>query len=143
MVGGPAALAARLETRLRRIWFGPRGTLDAIAGLLLAPLGAIVGAVAAGRRRQIAQDKAQARPAGQPKVVVVGNLVVGGTGKTPLLIALATALAARGSPVRTAGGEGAHHLVLIGEEHGGEGEVARAEILGRDAFIGGALQQAD
>jgi tetraacyldisaccharide 4'-kinase len=96
MVGGPAALAARLETRLRRIWFGPRGTLDAIAGLLLAPLGAIVGAVAAGRRRQIAQDKAQARPAGQPKVVVVGNLVVGGTGKTPLLIALATALAARG-----------------------------------------------
>jgi tetraacyldisaccharide 4'-kinase len=105
MIGGPAepavrraqpALAARLETRLRRIWFGPRGALDAIAGLLLAPLGAVVGAVAAGRRRQIAQDKAQPRPAGQPKVVVVGNLVVGGTGKTPLLIALSAALAVRG-----------------------------------------------
>ncbi|MCX7230793.1 MAG: tetraacyldisaccharide 4'-kinase [Burkholderiales bacterium] len=81
---------------MRRIWFGPRGALDAIAGLLLAPLGAVVGAVAAGRRRQIAQDKAQPRPAGQPKVVVVGNLVVGGTGKTPLLIALSAALAARG-----------------------------------------------
>ena len=105
MVGGPAAPAgrrataapaARLEARLRRLWFGPHGALDTFVGLLLAPLGALVGAVAASRRRQIAQAKALPRPPGRTRVVVVGNLVVGGTGKTPLLIALADALALRG-----------------------------------------------
>ena len=91
----PSAGAA-LEARLRRVWFGPRGPLDAVAAELLRPLGVPVAAVAAGRRRRIAQAKATPRPRGRPPVVVVGNLVVGGTGKTPLLIALADALAARG-----------------------------------------------
>jgi tetraacyldisaccharide 4'-kinase len=91
----PSAGAA-LEARIRRVWFGPHGTLDALAGALLWPLGQLVAAVAGGRRRRIAQAKAAPRAPGRPPVVVVGNLVVGGTGKTPLLIALADALAARG-----------------------------------------------
>jgi tetraacyldisaccharide 4'-kinase len=106
MAGGPespasvrsaASFAERLEARMGRIWFGPRRLPDTFAGALLAPLGALVAAVAAGRRRRIARDKAAPRaPAGRPPVVVVGNLVVGGAGKTPLVIALADALAARG-----------------------------------------------
>ena len=91
----PSAGAA-LEARLRRIWFGPRDGLDALAATLLRPLGLLVGAVAGRRRRRIAQSKAAPRGAQRPPVVVVGNLVVGGTGKTPLLIALVDALAARG-----------------------------------------------
>lgn len=87
---------AALEHRLQRLWYAPRGLADALARLLLAPAGALVAAVASGRRRRIARNKARPRPAGHPKVVVVGNLVAGGAGKTPLLVALVLALHARG-----------------------------------------------
>lgn len=106
MAGGPepsasarpaASFAGWLEARLARLWFGPRGSAETVAGALLAPLGALVAAVAGARRRRIAREKAAPRaPSGRPPVVVVGNLVVGGAGKTPLVIALADALAARG-----------------------------------------------
>ena len=93
----PAASAgAALEARIRRIWFGPQRGLDGLAAALLRPLGLLVGAVAGARRRRIAQAKAAPGRPHRPPVVVVGNLVVGGTGKTPLLIALVDALAARG-----------------------------------------------
>jgi tetraacyldisaccharide 4'-kinase len=92
----PGSPRAALERRLHRLWFTPRGPLDALFTALLTPASALVAAVAAARRRQIAGSKVVPRPHGHPKVVVVGNLVVGGTGKTPLLIALAQALAERG-----------------------------------------------
>jgi tetraacyldisaccharide 4'-kinase len=72
-----------------RIWYRPGGW-----GLALAPLGGLFAAVA-GRRRQWLQRRYQGRRFAAP-VVVVGNLAVGGTGKTPLLIALAEQLRARG-----------------------------------------------
>jgi tetraacyldisaccharide 4'-kinase len=93
---GPKGLRAGLEQRIRQLWFAPRGSVDTLIGLALRPLGALVGAVAAHRREQIARDKLVPRDAGQPAVVIVGNLLVGGTGKTPLLIALAKGLTARG-----------------------------------------------
>lgn len=68
-------------------WWRPR---RGPAALLLAPLGGLVGAVAA--RRMAA---APAVRLGVP-VVCVGNPTVGGAGKTPVAIALAEALAARG-----------------------------------------------
>jgi tetraacyldisaccharide 4'-kinase len=92
----PGSPRAALERRLHRLWFAPQGPIDALAAALLAPAAALVAAVSAARRRRIAESKVVPRPQGQPKVVVVGNLVVGGTGKTPLLIALAQALAERG-----------------------------------------------
>ena len=75
----PAALARLLQ----RHWWRPRLTpLTA----LLAPLSCVVGAVAA-RRRAGARAQALRVP-----VIVVGNVIVGGAGKTPTVIALVALL---------------------------------------------------
>lgn len=78
--------------RLTAAWYLPR--LVATSALLL-PLAALYGAVVALRRRLYRTGILRAERVGVP-VVVVGNPTVGGTGKTPLAIALADALAARG-----------------------------------------------
>jgi len=79
----PAAFARLLQ----RHWWRPRLTPLTV---LLAPLGWLVGAVAARRRA-----RARARPLGVP-VVVVGNVIVGGAGKTPTVIALVALLREQG-----------------------------------------------
>lgn len=61
-----------------------------VAAHLLGPFSAIVGAVA---RRRIARSPAYAP---QIPVICVGNLVVGGAGKTPTVLALCERLSARG-----------------------------------------------
>src|SRR5436189_4565629 len=66
-------------------WWRPAG----LAAGLLAPLAAIYGAVAAWRMAQ------PGRAAGIP-VVCVGNLTLGGAGKTPAAIAVARILDAAG-----------------------------------------------
>ena len=76
-------MTAAFARLLQRHWWRPRLTpLTA----LLAPLAGVVGAVAAGRRAG-----ARARPLPVP-VVVVGNVIVGGAGKTPTVIALVALL---------------------------------------------------
>ncbi len=72
-------------------WYGSGGPAGAALGWALAPLGALYGL--AGRLRM-----ASGRPerAGAP-VICVGNLVAGGAGKTPVCIAVAEALRARGA----------------------------------------------
>ena len=92
--GAPPGM--RVEARLQRLWFAPRGPLDAIVGTLLRPIGRLVGAIASDRRERIARGKLADRAGTRPAVVVVGNLTVGGAGKTPLLIALARSLGERG-----------------------------------------------
>jgi tetraacyldisaccharide 4'-kinase len=72
--------------RTPAFWYRPAGPL----ARLLSPLGAAYGAGGALRQRR-------ARPRRAPSpVVCVGNLVAGGAGKTPVAIALALALDARG-----------------------------------------------
>lgn len=66
---------------------------DGAAARLLAPLGAAYG-LAGGLRRALAGSQDCGRP-----VVCVGNLVVGGAGKTPVARALAERLAAEGAAV--------------------------------------------
>lgn len=93
---GPKGWRTALESRLQRLWFAPRGGVDALLIALLWPAHRLVSAIGAARRRRIAQTRALPRPPHTPRVVVVGNLVVGGTGKTPLVVALADALRSRG-----------------------------------------------
>ncbi|MDN7995494.1 tetraacyldisaccharide 4'-kinase, partial [Burkholderia orbicola] len=85
--GGPLA---RLEARLTREW-QRRGAL----AWALTPFACVFGLCAALRRTAYAQGWKQPVDVGVP-VVVVGNVTVGGTGKTPTVIALVDALRAAG-----------------------------------------------
>ncbi|HSX62204.1 MAG TPA: tetraacyldisaccharide 4'-kinase [Tahibacter sp.] len=76
--------------RRERVWY--HGAEVPISWGVLARL---YGGVTALRRRAYARGWLRRHPVGKP-VVVVGNISVGGTGKTPLTIALVRALAARG-----------------------------------------------
>ena len=73
-----------------RFWYAP----DPL-GALLAPAGWLVALFTVLRRAAYRYGLRRSWRIGCP-VVVVGNLSVGGTGKTPLVIALAKLLAARG-----------------------------------------------
>lgn len=88
-------LAWRLDALAQAVWYQPRHPL---AGLL-APLGLVFCTLARVRawnwRRHWRGDSAAAPRLGAP-VIVVGNLTLGGTGKTPLVLWLAETLGARG-----------------------------------------------
>ncbi|MBS0375100.1 MAG: tetraacyldisaccharide 4'-kinase [Proteobacteria bacterium] len=78
---------------LERVWYQ-----GAAGGWLLAPLGWLFGAITAARRVLYRRGWLASAHPGRP-VVVVGNLTVGGSGKTPFTAWLATALTARGLQV--------------------------------------------
>ena len=95
-----------LEAFLKRTW-ARRG----LAAWLLWPLSCIFGALSAWRRLlyRLGISKAQRLPV---PVVVVGNIFVGGTGKTPLTIWLAQALRQAGlHPGVISRGYGTHNDV--------------------------------
>jgi tetraacyldisaccharide 4'-kinase len=95
--------------RLERLWYA-----DAAGPSLLAPLGWIYGALGAARRGAYRAGWLRPRRLARP-VVVVGNLTVGGTGKTPLTIYLARELAAAGLKVG-----------IVSRGYGRQGREARA-----------------
>ncbi len=78
---------ASLAQRLSNAWYQGHGLLH-----LLRPLSAVFRSVAAKRR----QKYSHAPTSTSPIVVVVGNIAVGGTGKTPLIIALVHKLREQG-----------------------------------------------
>lgn len=78
--------------RLERAWYDGG---DAVWVQALRPLSAAFAALAARRRRRYASGRQPVYRAPVP-VIVVGNISVGGTGKTPLVIWLARALKAGG-----------------------------------------------
>ncbi|MEP7061232.1 MAG: tetraacyldisaccharide 4'-kinase [Betaproteobacteria bacterium] len=80
-------------TRLAEAWYRPRLT---VSTALLVPLSWLYGGVVRARRRLYALGILQVHRIARP-VVVIGNLTVGGGGKTPATIALARALATRGA----------------------------------------------
>jgi tetraacyldisaccharide 4'-kinase len=75
---------------LERAWYGQAG-----GAALLLPLAMLFGGIVALRRLAFRRRWLASAHPGRP-VVVIGNLSVGGSGKTPLTIWLADALAARG-----------------------------------------------
>ena len=81
-----------LAARIQRAWWQPS---TGIVALLLAPAAALFGAVSALRRRLYRMGWLASERLPVP-VIVVGNIAVGGTGKTPLTAALAGALRERG-----------------------------------------------
>ncbi len=97
-------LRERLEPSLRALWYDTSPSRrHRLLRLALAPLGALTAGVAARRRHRIRH-----LPAPEVPIVVVGNLVAGGAGKTPLVVALVEALAQRGwTPGIVASGYGA------------------------------------
>src|ERR1700751_6051737 len=78
-----------MERHLTRLWYREPARASP-----LQPLAWLYGALMASRRRLYRSGWARTAAAGRP-VVVVGNLTVGATGKTPLTIWLARALAAQ------------------------------------------------
>ena len=74
---------------LEQVWYGAR------APLLLRPLAWVYGAIVQARRLAFDTGLRTATHPGVP-TVVVGNLTVGGTGKTPLVLWLAQQLRERG-----------------------------------------------
>ena len=92
-------LRAGVERWLQRIWFGEIRGVDKLAAVALAPialpLSLLTGAIARRRRRAIVRQP----PDCAVPVIVVGNLVAGGAGKTPIAIAIAIGLQARGRTV--------------------------------------------
>lgn len=100
-----SAISAVLRTRVERIWYGPEGPL------WLAPLSFLYGAIMGLRSVMYRIGLRHRVKVGVP-VVVVGNLTVGGTGKTPLVawlsnkvsaVGLRVAIVSRGYGGRTRG----------------------------------------
>jgi tetraacyldisaccharide 4'-kinase len=83
----------RVHRRLLRLWYE-----DSPGASVLQPLSWLYGAVVSARRKAYARSWLRSHAVGKP-VIVVGNLTVGGTGKTPLTIWLANHLRQRGFEV--------------------------------------------
>jgi tetraacyldisaccharide 4'-kinase len=79
-----------MHQRLLSLWYGESPGVS-----ILQPLSWLYGAAIAVRRKAYERGWARSHDVGRP-VIVVGNLTVGGTGKTPLTMWLATRLRQRG-----------------------------------------------
>ena len=81
---------SRFAERLQSIWYGGRKP-----GLMLRALSVLYGAVVRTRRAAYRSGWLRVHRVGVP-VIVVGNITVGGSGKTPLVIALVEYLREQG-----------------------------------------------
>lgn len=99
-----------IEQRLIRAWYARHSWV-----LLLLPLSWLFRSLAA-LRRVFLQYRYQGRQLSLP-VAVIGNISVGGSGKTPLLIALIRALAGRG-----------YRVGVISRGYGGHSPSAPLEV---------------
>ena len=99
-----------IEQRLVKAWYAKRSWI-----VLLAPLAWLFRLLVA-VRRFILQTRYQGRKFSVP-VAVIGNISVGGSGKTPLIIALVSALAERG-----------YRVAVISRGYGAQGACLPLEV---------------
>jgi len=111
-----------LADRVVAAWYTPRVTPLAA---LLWPFSLLFRGAVAFRRFLFRAGVLRAQRVRAP-VVVVGNVSVGGTGKTPLACALAAALAQRG-----------FHPGIVSRGHGGSAAAARAVMADDDPAVVG------
>jgi tetraacyldisaccharide 4'-kinase len=104
-----------VEQRLTELWYRERARPSP-----LQPLAKVYGALSALRRRAYASGWVRSERAGKP-VVVIGNLTVGGTGKTPLTVWLARELQAQGLKVG-----------IVSRGYGRAGRAPREVVPGSD-----------
>lgn len=98
-----------IESRLLRLWYGDSAIGNLIA-ILLSPLSLLYGWIS-NRIANAAKEQAMPVEDSHVKVIVVGNITVGGTGKTPFLIALVKYLQSYGfSPAVISRGHGGSYL---------------------------------
>src|SRR5688572_11378331 len=100
-----------MRSRVEAMWYGPRGPL------WLAPLSLVYGTVMSLRGFLYRIGLRHRVKVGVP-VIVVGNLTVGGTGKTPLVAWLASRLAAVG-----------HRVAIVSRGYGGRGKGGTAVTM--------------
>ncbi len=120
------SLRAGLERWLVARWYGPRPILS------LLPLAGLFGAIGGLRRWLYRRGLLKAAPRRLP-VLVVGNLTVGGAGKTPTVLALIEGLRARGwrpGVISRGHGGSARDAMLLPEQpepslHGDEPSLIR------------------
>ena len=106
-------MRARLQGFARRWWAGAYGLPGLLLRLLLAPLSWLWALETARRARRF--DRAGGRAVEGLRVVSVGNLAVGGTGKTPVAAWVARALSSRGAkPALVLRGYGRDEALLHG-----------------------------
>ena len=104
-----------IESLLLRIWYG-QSQLAVLFAALLSPLSSLYHIVAENNQRKAIAKREDNLPI---KIIVIGNITAGGTGKTPLLIALAQQLAAQGwKPAVISRGHGG--LYLKGNQKGNQ-----------------------
>jgi tetraacyldisaccharide 4'-kinase len=105
-----------------------------IKNLLLSPASLLFGAVAKTRRTLYAKGFLKSHKL-DAKVISVGNITVGGTGKTPLVAYIAKVLAEKGEKVciltRGYGRENAHERLLVSD---GEKILANVKMSGDEPF---------
>ncbi|MDR3393323.1 MAG: tetraacyldisaccharide 4'-kinase [Sulfuriferula sp.] len=116
----PITPAAKLADWLQRLWYDTTPW-----HALLIPLSWLFGLVSRIRRTLYHVDLLQRQRLAVP-VIVVGNISVGGTGKTPLTIWLAQKLAAHG-----------WHPGIISRGYGGNASAAQAVTAHSNVYITG------
>jgi tetraacyldisaccharide 4'-kinase len=123
--------------RARPAWWDERAPSLA-RRLALAPLACLGWLYALGAAlHRFWWERGPARPVRLPcRVVSIGNLVVGGSGKTPVAAWVAAALAQRGWPVAIAsrgyGGRGAGPVEVVSD---GRFVRGRAEVVGEEPML--------
>jgi tetraacyldisaccharide 4'-kinase len=108
-----------LRSRIERMWYGPSGPV------WLAPLSLLYGAIMAVRSFLYRVGLRHRVKVGVP-VIVIGNLTVGGTGKTPLVAWLSNKLSAVGLRV-----------AIVSRGYGGRARgVTRVTVHSRASEVG-------